>query len=105
MKVDTSFPQPPPVPIPNRSAEQQAEQTSARPVDRPHHDEAANNQQTRQTVPGLEARGEAAESRREVSERGETEQRQPAAASPQGSSLSSNPTQPAAKGELLDVIA
>lgn len=105
MKVDTSFPQPPPVPIPNRSVEQQGEQTSARPVDRPHHDEAANNQQTRQTVPGLEARGEAAESRREVSERGETEQRQAAAASPPGSVPGSNPTRPAAIGELLDVIA
>jgi len=105
MKVDTSFPQPPPVPIPNRSVEQQGEQTSAHPVDRPHHDEAANNQQTRQNVPGLEARGEAAESRREVSEHGKTEQRQAAATSPQGSGPGSDPTRSAAKGELLDVIA
>lgn len=43
MNVDTQFPQAPLATLPSRPAHASAEQASARPVDRPHHIEPANN--------------------------------------------------------------
>jgi len=45
MNVDASIPQAPFAALPNRPVTNQTEQTSARPVDRPHHTEAPNNKQ------------------------------------------------------------
>jgi len=44
MNVDTQFPQAPLATLPSRPPQASADQASARPVDRPHHDEPANNQ-------------------------------------------------------------
>ncbi len=44
MNVDTQFPQPPLAALPVRPAQAGAEQASTRPVDRPHHNEPADNQ-------------------------------------------------------------
>ena len=44
MNVDTQFPQAPLVTLPGRTPQARTDQASVRPVDRPHHDEAANNQ-------------------------------------------------------------
>ena len=43
MNVDTQFPQAPLATLAGRPLQGRAEQASARPVDRPHHDEPANN--------------------------------------------------------------
>lgn len=118
MKLDASFPQPPPVAIPNRPPPQQPEQASTRPVDRPPHDEAANNQQSRQPAPGAaEAVASHSEVRAprshhgpggdETHEAGEREEKGPhahAGAAHRGG-FASNPTQPSSVGKLLDVIA
>jgi hypothetical protein len=118
MKLDASYPQPPPVAIPNRPPPRQPEQASARPVDRPHHDEAANNEQTRQPAPSAneavapQSEARAARSQRgpgedethEAGEREETGHHAHAGAAHRGG-FSSNPTQPSSVGKLLDVIA
>jgi hypothetical protein len=44
MNVDTQFPQAPLATLPSRPLPSKADQASARPVDRPHHNEPADNQ-------------------------------------------------------------
>jgi len=57
MNVDTQFPQAPLATLAGRPLQSRAEQASARPVDRPHHDEPANNH-TRQHESRTEAHKE-----------------------------------------------
>jgi hypothetical protein len=122
MKVDTSFLQVPLAAAPHKPEPRQTEQATSRPVDRPHHDEPPNNQQTRETEPRAETSRETPQpgpvslAPRREAELGEHDNREPAEraddrrhtdnhASPQRGGFSANPTQPASVGELLDVIA
>jgi len=102
MKVDAPFPQAPlaaPAPGPAQHA---VEQASARPVDRPHHAEASdNNLQHRQHTPLIDTRGEDPSPPSEADTRQRTAHRQDDAAPP----ATRNATEPAQVGELLDVLA
>jgi hypothetical protein len=117
MNVDASLPQPLPTVVPHRPVPQQNEQTSARPVERPHQNEAADNQQSRQSgtrseaaQPRTEARSAVRESesrdedRHEVSEHDERAQHHDAGARHHGG-FSAAATRPSSVGKLLDVIA
>lgn len=105
MKVDTPFPQAPlaapaPRPVPNA-----AEQASARPVDRPHHDEASeNNLQHRQHTPLIDTRGKDAPPPSDADTRQRSAHRHDDNASP-SPPVTRNATEPAQVGELLDVLA
>jgi hypothetical protein len=55
MNVDTQFPQVPLATLPSRAPHTRPDQASARPVDRPHHDEPANNR-SKQGADQAEAR-------------------------------------------------
>ncbi len=122
MKVDTSFLQVPLAAAPHKPEPRPTEQASARPVDRPHHDERPNNQQARETEPRAETSREAPQpgpvslaprreaelsqhDNREPAEREDDRHRAENHAPPQHGAFSANPTQPASVGELLDVIA
>jgi hypothetical protein len=122
MKVDTSFLQVPLAAAPHKPELRPTEQASARPVDRPHHDEPSNNQQTRETEPRAETSRETPQPgpaslapRREAeppqqekpepAERADHQHRPDNSGPPQRGGFSANPTQPASVGELLDVIA
>jgi len=96
MNIDTQFQHAIPIANPNRSVHDRPDQASARPVERPHHDEAVDNQ-TRQQG-----------SRSEI-------QQEPHHAPPQGQGHGRQQSQPSAEpqqqavesaglGELLDVI-
>lgn len=103
MKVDAPFPQAPVVAPPARPVPQTTEQASARPVDRPHHDEAAENRPRREEIP-------AGDSRR-LAPSGDSDEGHSASASHDDSASvqqqtqTRNPTEPARVGELLDVLA
>jgi hypothetical protein len=122
MKVDTSFLQVPLAAAPQKPQPRQTEQASARPVDRPHHDEAANNQQTRETDSRAEPHRETAQlgpatltlgaqakpdqhSKSNSAEGAEHRHRSDNNSQPQRGGFSASPTQPASVGKLLDVIA
>jgi hypothetical protein len=122
MKVDTSFLQVPLAAAPHKPEPHPTEQASARPVDRPHHDEPANNQSPREPDSRVEKQQETPQSEtaihalRREAERGAdaksartegTKDRHQAdhATQPQHGGFSANRTQPASVGELLDVIA
>lgn len=105
MKVDTPFPQPPvAAPVP-RPAQDQAEQTSARPVDRPHHDEAADNRQPRNDAPLTPSGSHDAAPSRETSERHAASGRHHETSSEQQQTGPRNATEPSRVGDLLDVLA
>ena len=57
MNVDTQFPQAPAATLPSRPPPSKPDQASARPVDRPHHNEPADNQ-SRQNAGQTEAQKE-----------------------------------------------
>jgi hypothetical protein len=118
MKVDASFLQVPLAAAPHKPEPRPTEQASARPVDRPHHDEPAHNQQARETdsraetpQPGpatLAPRRQAELDPREQSEtteRADHRTRADNGAPPLHGGFSAHSTQPASVGELLDVIA
>lgn len=101
MKVDAPFLQTPVAAPPVRPAHQ-SENTSARPVDRPHHDEAADQRQPQQHVPAGDNRQTAAArdaddgaSRSNSRDAGAEEHQQPPR----------NATEPSQVGNLLDVLA
>jgi len=96
MNVDTQFQHAIPVASPNRSVHDRPDQASARPVERPHHDEAADNQ-TRQKGSGSEIQQEPHHASRQGQGQGR-QQSEPSAA-PQQQAVAS-----AGLGELLDVI-
>jgi hypothetical protein len=105
MKVDTPFPQPPvAAPVP-RPAQDQAEQASARPVDRPHHDEAADNRQPRNDAPQTLSVDQDAAPSRETAERHAASGRHDETASQQQQTGPRNATEPSQVGDLLDVLA
>ena len=57
MNIDASLPQAPLAALPNRPVSNRADQASARPVDRPHHSEAPQNQPDQRNTRQAEARG------------------------------------------------
>ena len=59
MIVDTQQPYTPIAAVPNRSVHTPPDQASARPVERPHHVEGADNQTTKQATTSSEAQKEA----------------------------------------------
>jgi len=65
MNVDTQFLQAPLVPLPGRPAQAGPDQASARPVDRPHHNEPSNNQ-SKQGADQADARKEGQHSSHET---------------------------------------
>jgi len=106
MKVDTSFPQAPIAAAFARPVQGQAAQTSTRPVDRPHHDEAADNRQPPSTTPQAEARGQdVASSRGADASRHHATDRSDDHSSAQQQAQNRNATEPSRVGELLDVLA
>lgn len=106
MKIDTTFPQAPIAAFSNRPVQNPAEQTSTRPVDRPHHDEAADNRQPPQTAPA-EAREPAVASSHDSDDAAgrHTASRPGDSPSTQQQELSHKATEPSRVGELLDVLA
>ena len=118
MKVDASFLQVPLAAAPHKPEPRPTEQASARPVDRPHHDQPADNRQTRETDSRAEApqpgpatlapRREAELNQHEqpeTTERTEDRHRGDNNVPPQHGGFSVHATEPASVGELLDVIA
>lgn len=122
MKVDTSFLQVPLAAAPHKPQPHTTEQASARPVDRPHHDEPANNRQARDAGSRAETHRETSQSKPATDTFGrdndvdgdekpgrnkhaEHEHRAGNGSPSQHGGFSANPTQPASVGELLDVIA
>ena len=102
MKVDAPFPQAPVAAPPVRPVPQSGEQTSARPVDRPHHDEATENREQQHNVPT----GESHQAARphDADDRGRRSADRDDSAAPQ-QSQPRNATEPSKVGELLDVLA
>jgi hypothetical protein len=122
MNVDTQFPPAPITPLAGRPTQARTDQDSARPVDRPHHAESANNhgQQKADPAPNPEeqrrpadqppaARPESelsAEQKREL----RAQEQDSDGAGTQSSTVRqtgdrlNNTTEPAAVGELLDVL-
>jgi len=105
MKVDAPFPQAPLAAPAPRPATQAVEQASARPVDRPHHAEASeNNLQHRQHTPLIDTRGEGAPPRSEADTRQQAARSHDDSAPP-APPVTRNPGEPVQVGELLDVLA
>jgi len=106
MKVDTPFTQPPvAAPVP-RPVQDQAEQASARPVDRPHHAEAADNRQPRTDAPQTPSGSHDAAPSREAAERhAAASGRHHETTSEQQQTGPRNATEPSRVGDLLDVLA
>ena len=94
MNVDTQLQYALPTATPTRSVHDQPDQASARPVERPHHDEAADNQ-TRKPGARAELQHESHHPARQPQERQPAEQPVQTRQSPGGSG---------SPGELLDVI-
>jgi len=94
MNVDTQFQHALPVAAPTRSVHDQPDQASARPVERPHHDEGADNQTPRQA-----ARSAVQQEPHHAPRHGQggSASQPPAAAGPQSGEA-------VRVGELLDVI-
>lgn len=102
MKVDAPFPQPPvtaPAPRPV------SDQASARPVDRPHHDEATDNRRPRNYSLQALAGDQDAKPTRDADERQSASGHDDVPASREQQPVQRNATEPAQVGNLLDVLA
>lgn len=105
MKVDAPFPQPPVAAPPPRPVPNPTEQASARPVDRPHHDEAAENRQPpKDELPPL-SREQDATPPRDADDAHAASARHDEPPSQAQQTAPHNTTEPSRVGELLDVLA
>lgn len=98
MNVDTQFPQVPLATLPSRAPHTRPDQASARPVDRPHHDEPANNR-SKQGADQAGARQELA-----AEERHGEETEASRSTTPSTDTRFSRTSEPAQVGELIDVL-
>jgi len=102
MNVDTQFPPAPIAALAGRPAQARADQASARPVDRPHHNEPTDNQ-SRQGAGQTEAHKEARQPLHEAP--GLRRQSQGESHALHTDARLNRPTEPAPVGELIDVLA
>jgi hypothetical protein len=104
MNVDAQFPPAAFAGTTHRPAQGPSEQTTSRPVDRPHHDEATGKQ-SRHDSEQVAGRKPADQNAAAEISKQEDNRSSATETAPARGGFDTNPTQPASVGELLDVLA